>query len=112
MPPLLPLLVLAVAAGAAVLSYAALAEVFPSELAGRASSALNVLHIGGAFAIQGGIGLVIGAWGADAAGHSPAAAYAAAFGLNLVPQGVTLAWFALAPRAAARAEPALAADGA
>ena len=95
--PLLPWIVVAVAGSATVLSYAALAEMFPREIAGRANCALNVLHIGGAFAIQCGIGVVIGCWGADSAGHSPAIAYAVAFGLNLLPQGAALAWFLIAP---------------
>jgi hypothetical protein len=85
-----------------VLSYAALVEVFPKEVAGRANSALNVLHIGGAFAIQSGIGVVVGLWSADAAGHSPAAAYAVAFALNLAPQCLALAWFVAAPALARR----------
>ena len=96
-PFLLPWLVVAAAGSATVLSYAALAEAFPQEIAGRANAALNVLHIGGAFAIQSGIGTVVGLWGADAAGHSPAAAYATAFAVNLAPQCLALAWFAVAP---------------
>ena len=96
-PPFLPWLVLAAAGSATVLSYAALADAFPKEAAGRANAALNVLHIGGAFLIQSGIGVVVGLWGTDAAGHSPAAAYAVAFAFNLLPQCLALAWFAAAP---------------
>jgi hypothetical protein len=96
-PPLLPWLVLAVAASATVLSYAAMAETFPSNLTGRADSALNVLHIGAAFAIQSGIGLIVGLWATDGAGHSPAVAYEAAFALNLLPQCLALGWFPIAP---------------
>jgi hypothetical protein len=80
-----------------VLSYAALAESFPKELAGRANSALNVLHIGGAFLVQSGIGFVVELWPADGGGHYPADAYATAFGLNVVPQVAALAWFLLCP---------------
>lgn len=111
-PPLLPWLVLAASGSATVLSYAALAEAFPKEVVGRANAALNVLHIGGAFAIQSGIGVAVGLWDTDAAGHAPATAYAAAFAGNLLPQVLALAWFVLAPRAAVVAGPALAADGA
>ncbi len=96
-PPMLPWLVLAVGASATVLSYAALAEIFPKEAAGRANSALNVLHIGGAFAIQSGIGLIVGLWAVDGAAHSPAAAYGTAFGINLVPQCLALVWFLIMP---------------
>ncbi len=111
-PPLLPWLVLAVAGSATVLSYAALAEVFPKEMAGRANSALNVLHIGGAFVIQSGIGVVVGLWSADAAGHSPAVAYSIAFAANVVPQCLALSWFVAAPALTGHAGPApAAADG-
>src|SRR5205085_11462515 len=37
---------------ATVLSFTILAEYFPSEIAGQASAALNILHIGGAFILQ------------------------------------------------------------
>ena len=107
MPPLLLWLVITASGGATVLSYAVLAEAFPKEVASRANAALNVLHIGGAFAIQSGIGVAVGLWNMDAAGHASAAAYTAAFGGNLLPQVLALAWFVLAPHAAAR--PALAA---
>jgi MFS family permease len=83
---------------ATVLSYAALAENFPKELAGRANAALNLLHIGAAFLVQAGIGCVVGLWAAAPEGRYPAAAYDAAFGANLVPQAIALVWFLLAPR--------------
>ena len=86
--------------GATVLGFAALADIFPKASAGRANGALNLLHIGAAFLVQGGIGLVVGLWPADAFGRYPAEAYAAALGLNLVPQAAALAWFLLAPRLA------------
>lgn len=86
---------------ATVLGYAALAEAFPKEIAGRANAALNLLHIGAAFLIQAGIGFVVGRWAADAGGHYPAVAYATAFCANLVLQALALGWFLLAPRLAA-----------
>lgn len=109
-PPLLPWLILAMSGSATVLSYASLAEVFPKEVVGRANSALNVLHIGGAFAIQSGIGVVVGLWTTDAAGHSPATAYSAAFAVNLIPQCLAFAWFVLAPQGVVRACSVLTAD--
>lgn len=96
-PDLLPWLWIAATGAGTVVSYAALAEVFPKALAGRANAALNLLHIGGAFVIQAGFGAVLGGWPADAAGHYPPAAYAAAFALILLPQALALLWFAVAP---------------
>jgi MFS family permease len=83
---------------ATVLSYAAIGEVFPKALAGRANGALNLLHIGTAFLVQAGIGIVVDRWPADSEGHHPALAYTAAFGLNLAAQVLALAWFLIAPQ--------------
>jgi MFS family permease len=96
-PALLPWTLLAAVGSATVLSYAALAEVFPQEVLGRANAALNLLHIGGAFLIQSALGLVIGAWPPDAEGRYPAQAYAVALALNLAPQVAAILWFLLAP---------------
>jgi predicted MFS family arabinose efflux permease len=49
------------------------------EVRGRANAALNVLHIGAAFAIQTAIGLIVGLWERDGGGHYPAQAYQIAF---------------------------------
>lgn len=91
-PPLLPWILIAAAGSATVLSYAALRETFPPEMAGRANAALNVMHIGGAFAIQSGLGLILSFW-PSVSGHPPAIAYDVALGVNLVPQILAMAWF-------------------
>ena len=80
-----------------VLSFALIADLFPKEVAGRANAALNVLHIGGAFTIQAGIGCVVGLWPRDLHGHYPSDAYAAAFLIIIVLQFMALLWF-LGPR--------------
>ncbi len=95
-----------------MLSYAAVAEVLLKKMTGHANAALNLLHIGAAFLIQAGIGLIVGLWDADAEGRYPTTAYAVAFHLTLIPQMLALGWFLLAPRlpgkrlpTAARCEP-------
>jgi MFS family permease len=83
------------AVGAAnVLSYAALAEYFPKELAGRAIGLLNFLHVGGAFILQYATGLVLQQW-TPVAGHYPEIASRTAFALNLAFQIVAGVWFGL-----------------
>jgi MFS family permease len=77
-----------------VLSFAILAEYFPKELTGRANAALNVFHMGGAFALQCLTGFVIQAWAKDH-GHYPEVAYQAAFAINLLLQIIALLWFSL-----------------
>jgi MFS family permease len=50
---------------ATVLSFTILAEYFPSEVAGQANAALNILHIGGAFVLQYAIGIIVDVWGSE-----------------------------------------------
>jgi MFS family permease len=89
------------ATGAAtVLSYAILAEYFPKELTGRANGALNLFHIGTAFAVQYTTGIVVQQWIPDA-GHYPEVAYQTAFALNVVFQIAAWIWFMM-PRALLR----------
>jgi MFS family permease len=85
--------VIAAVGAAPVLSYALLAEYFPKEMAGRANAALNVFHMGGAFVIQCGTGIVIAAW-AKQNGIYPEIAFQVAFSLNVALQIGALAWFA------------------
>jgi sugar phosphate permease len=94
---------------ATVLSYAALAENFPKELAGRANGALNLMHIGLAFVMQWGIGAVVDLWPAQANGHHPAAAYETAFLFALGAQFLAIGWLVAPAAWGGRAVPA--ADG-
>ena len=82
---------------ATVLSFAILAEHFPNEIAGRANAALNLLHVGGAFVLQSGIGLVIDQWTPES-GHYPPAAYQTAFAVNIALQIAAFLWFVRPPR--------------
>lgn len=81
--------------GIAVLSYSILDCVFPPSIVGRANSALNVLHLTAAWAVQAGMGLMIARWTMDAQGHYPVPAYRTAFALPLAVQVAGLVWFVL-----------------
>lgn len=94
MPSLLPWSVVSVMGAATVLSFAMIAEYFPQDLAARANGALNLAHFGSAFAVQYGIGLVVGQW-LSQDGHYPVIAYQLAFGLSVAFQAAALLWFAL-----------------
>jgi MFS family permease len=85
--------VLGAMGGATVLSYALLTDLFPREVRGRANAALNILHIGGAFAVQTGIGLMVSLWERDGDGRYPPHAYQIAFLIIVVLQLVALLWF-------------------
>jgi predicted MFS family arabinose efflux permease len=93
-PPIVSLGVFAVFGGITVLSFTIIGEMFPTELTGRANAALNVLHLGAAFVIQAGIGIVVAQWPVLADGHRPALAYTTAFMALVAVQAAALAWFA------------------
>ena len=95
LPSYVPWIVVAAVGAGTVLSYAILAEYFPTELAGRANAALNLFHIGGAFVVQYMTGLVIQLW-APIDGHYPEIAYQTAFAFNVGLQIAAAIWFARA----------------
>ena len=90
---------------ATVLSFAALAEEFPTKSIGQANGALNVLHLLAAFIAQAGIGLVVQQW-PSVDGRYPAAAYQAALAASLALQAAAVLWFLRPQRRAARKCPA------
>lgn len=94
LPAIVPWSAVAIVGAGTVLSYAILAEYFPKEVAGRANGALNVFHLGWAFIVQYGIGLILAQWRREE-GHYPAVAYQVAFAFNVATQIVVLLWFAL-----------------
>ncbi|UVO35988.1 MFS transporter [Bradyrhizobium arachidis] len=94
LPSILPWSVVAIAGTATVVSFAVIADYFPSELAGRANGALNVLHFGWAFLAQCGTGLILEQWSAND-GHRAVPAYQVAFGVNVAVQIAALIWFML-----------------
>jgi len=91
-------IVVSVAGGATVLSFAGIAELFAKETSGRANAALNLLHVGGAFLIQCLTGFVVALW-PEQNGHPPVIAYQSAFAVNLALQVSALSWFLLPSRA-------------
>jgi hypothetical protein len=71
-----------------------IADYFPSELAGRANGALNVLHFGWAFLAQYATGLILEQWSTND-GHRSILAYQVAFSLDVALQIAALVWFGL-----------------
>jgi hypothetical protein len=62
LPSYLTWSLIAAAGAATVLSFAILTEYFPKETPGRANAALNLLHVGIAFLLQTGTGVIIAQW--------------------------------------------------
>ncbi len=88
-----------------ILPYAILSQSFPSHLAGRVNTGLNVLVFLAAFAAQWGIGVIIGLWPQLADGRFAPAGYQAGFGLVLLLQLTTCTWYGLAGRRATEPGP-------
>lgn len=66
---------------------------FPPELTGRAATATNIFGIGGTFALQALMGVIIGQWARSAAGRYPPEAHAAALWFTAAGTLVTLLWY-------------------
>lgn len=92
-PTWLPWIAIAGMGAGTVLSYAIVTELFPKSSSGRANGALNLLHIGSAFAVQVTVGFIVELWPVDAGRHSPVA-YQTALGINLALQAAAFLWFA------------------
>jgi len=90
---------------ATVLSFAALAEEFPTESIGQANGALNVLHLLAAFIAQAGMGFIVQQW-PSVDGRYPATAYQAALAVSLALQTAAVLWFIRPQRCASRKYPA------
>lgn len=73
-----------------VLSYAALSQTFPKQLAGRVNTSLNLLVFALAFAAQWATGWVIGLWPQDALGHNDPQGYQVAFAILFILQVLAL----------------------
>lgn len=83
------------------LAFPLLAARFPREMTGRVVTALNTVTFGLAFAIQYGVGAIIGLWPVTD-GRYALEGYIAAFGLCWALQAASVAWLAYAERGALR----------
>lgn len=81
------------------LAYALLAVRFPREMTGRVVTALNMVMFSLAFAVQYGVGAIIGLWPVTDGRYAPEG-YRAAFALCWVLQVVSVIWLVWAERAA------------
>lgn len=77
-----------------ILSYAALSQSFPHNLAGRVNTGLNLLAFVMAFAGQWLTGIIINMWSSETAGYAPEG-YAWAFATLMALQILTLAWYVI-----------------
>ncbi|OAN53747.1 MFS transporter permease [Paramagnetospirillum marisnigri] len=83
------------------INYAVLTRRFPLRLAGRVNTSLNLLIFVAAFALQWGLGWVIGAWD-KMDGHWPPQAWTVSLGLPTAAILASVAWLVPACRAMSR----------
>lgn len=89
-------IVVALAGASTVLSFASLAETFPASYSARVAAALDLLHVGGAFAVQWGFGALVQLWPLEN-GVPPLVAYQTALGVVITMQGLGLLSFLMPP---------------
>jgi sugar phosphate permease len=94
LPPLLLWLVFGFSGTSGILVYADLSQRFPTHLAGRVNTGLNLLVFVAAFCAQWGVGAIIDRWPNTLTGYAPEG-YRAGFGLLLALQALAALWFAL-----------------
>lgn len=83
---------LALIAAAGPPGYAVIAQLFPVEQMGRASTVINTVVLGGAFAMQSLIGWILDLWPRTAAGGWDPKGYRWALALSMAMQVAALAW--------------------
>jgi predicted MFS family arabinose efflux permease len=76
---------------AAIIAYTLLTHLVPASQTGRVTTASNLLLFGTSFAIQWGVGAILGLWPAGGGRYDPEA-YRVAFGLLLAAQAAAAAW--------------------
>lgn len=94
-PGVVPLVyaVMGFSGGFNVMLLAQTRQLFPLRLTGQAVTAVNLFGIGGTFLLQWWLGLLIGAFPRDAAGHYPPLAYTAALAVTAVGGLLSLLWY-------------------
>jgi predicted MFS family arabinose efflux permease len=76
---------------AAIIAYTLLTHLVPASQTGRVTTASNLLLFGTSFAIQWGVGAILGLWPAEGGRYDPEA-YRVAFGVLLAAQAAAAAW--------------------
>jgi MFS family permease len=95
---LLALVLFAAMSIAAIIAYTLLTQLVPPAQTGRVTTASNLLLFGTSFAMQWGVGAILGLWPAVGGRYDPDA-YRAAFGLLLAAQAAAAAWLLTAREA-------------
>ena len=85
---------------AAIVAYTLLTQLVPSAQTGRVTTASNLILFGTSFAVQWGVGALLGLWPSEQ-GRYAAEGYRMAFGVLLAAQAAAAAWLLTARQAGA-----------
>lgn len=88
-----------------ILTYAGLTQRFPTALAGRVVTGINVLAFFAAFIVQWGIGVIIDHWPSSSADGFAAEGYRWAFATVAAMQAISLTWFLIFKKPSANDSP-------
>lgn len=91
---LLPWCLIALMGAGTVVTYSITATLFDTAVLGRVNGIINLFHIGGAFIMQFGIGIILAQWPQVAPGRYPAAAYSATLFILVAVQLAAMHWYA------------------
>jgi predicted MFS family arabinose efflux permease len=106
LPPAILLAAYGIFGGTGILSYAVLAEYFPSHMIGRTNTTLTLVIFVLIFGFQVGIGGVLSLWPIED-GHYPAAAHLTAWGVLVALQVASAIWYVLPSRVLHKTERAV-----
>jgi MFS family permease len=90
---IVPWCLIALMGAGTVVTYSITAMMFDTSVLGRVNGIINLFHIGGAFLMQSGVGLLLAQWPQVAPGHYPAQAYRAALLALLAIQLAAFLWY-------------------
>lgn len=97
LPPAVLLAAYGIFGGTGILSYAIMAEYFPSHMIGRTNTTLTLVIFVLIFGFQVGIGAVLSLWPTEG-GHYPAAAHLRVWGVLIALQIASAIWYVLPSR--------------
>ncbi|MDR5737902.1 MULTISPECIES: MFS transporter [unclassified Caballeronia] len=103
LPPAVLLAAYGIFGGTGILSYAVMAEHFPSHMIGRASTTLTLVIFLLIFGFQVGIGAMLSLWPTEN-GHFPAIAHQTVWAVLIALQAASAVWYMLPSRALRKTE--------
>ena len=104
-PSIAPWCVIGLVGAGTVATYSITASLFEKSVLGRVNGVINLFHIGSAFVMQSGVGMLVTQWHQTTPGHYPPNAYSQAVMVLLAIQLAALIWYLRAKTAVRNLSP-------